>query len=92
MNRMTRFLMALLALAFLMFSCNKGPGEGGTGTIQGVVKLVHHPDDDYTLTPESILAMMWRPMLMAYISLNICCPANTQCSPILFCRQARKRQ
>lgn len=53
---MTRFLMALLALALLMPSCNKGPGEGGTGTVQGVVKLVHHPDDDYTLTPDTMVA------------------------------------
>lgn len=56
MNRMTRFLMALLALALLMPSCNKGPGEGGTGTVQGMVKLVHHPDDDYTLTPDTMVA------------------------------------
>ena len=56
MNRMTRFLMTLLALALLMPSCNKGPGEGGTGTVEGVVKLVHHPDDDYTLTPDTMVA------------------------------------
>ena len=56
MKRMTRLLMALLALALLMPSCNKGPGEGGTGTVQGVVKLVHHPDDDYTLTPDTMVA------------------------------------
>ena len=56
MNRMTRFLMTLLALAMIMPSCNKGPGEGGTGTVQGYVKLVHHPDDDYTLTPDTMVA------------------------------------
>lgn len=56
MNRMTRFLMTLLALALVMPSCNKGAGEGGTGTVQGFVKLVHHPDDDYTLTPDTIVA------------------------------------
>ena len=48
--------MALLALALVMPSCNKGPGEGGTGTIQGFVKLVHHPDDDFTLTPDTMVA------------------------------------
>lgn len=48
--------MTLVALAFLMPSCNKGPGEGGTGTIQGFVKLVHHPDDDFTLTPDTMVA------------------------------------
>ena len=56
MKRKTRLLMALLALALLMPSCNKGPGEGGTGTVQGMVKLVHHPDDDYTLTPDTLVA------------------------------------
>lgn len=53
---MTRILMALLALALILPSCNKGPGEGGTGTLQGYVKLVHHPDDDYTLTPDTMAA------------------------------------
>ena len=56
MNRMIRFLMTLLVLALIMPSCNKGPGEGGTGTVQGFVKLVHHPDDDYTLTPDTMVA------------------------------------
>ena len=56
MNRMTRILMALLALALILPSCNKGPGDGGTGTVQGYVKLVHHPDDDYTLTPDTMAA------------------------------------
>ena len=57
MNRMTRFLMALLALTLIMPSCNKGPGEGGTGTVQGFVKLVHHPDNDFTLTPDTMEAV-----------------------------------
>lgn len=56
MNKMTRFLMTLFVLALMMPSCNKGPGEGGTGTVQGFVKLVHHPDDDYTLTPDTMVA------------------------------------
>ncbi len=56
MNRMTRFLMTLFVLALIMPSCNKGPGEGGTGTVQGFVKLVHHPDDDYTLTSDTMAA------------------------------------
>ena len=56
MNRMTRFLMMLFVLALIMPSCNKGPGEGGTGTVQGFVKLVHHPDDDYTLTSDTMAA------------------------------------
>lgn len=53
---MPRILMTLLALALILPSCNKGPGEGGTGTLQGYVKLVHHPDDDYTLTPDTMAA------------------------------------
>ena len=48
--------MALLMLALVMSSCNKGPGEGGAGTIQGYVKLVHHPDDDFTLTADTMVA------------------------------------
>ena len=56
MNRMTRFLLALFALAMVMPSCNKGPGEGGRGTVQGFVKLVHHPDNDFTLTPDTMVA------------------------------------
>ena len=56
MNRMTRFLATIIALALFMFSCNKGPGEGGSGTVQGYVKLVHHPDNDYTLTPDTMVA------------------------------------
>lgn len=49
-------MLACLVLALVMPSCNKGPGEGGTGTVQGVVKLVHHPDDDFTLTPDTMAA------------------------------------
>ena len=43
-------------MALIMPSCNKGEGMGGTGTVQGFVKLVHHPDDDYTLTPDTVNA------------------------------------
>ena len=43
-------------MVFLLPSCNKGPGEGGTGTVQGFVKLVHHPDNDYTLTADTMPA------------------------------------
>ena len=56
MNRSIKFLLALLVAALLLPACNKGPGEGGTGTVQGFVKLVHHPDDDYTLTPDTMAA------------------------------------
>lgn len=46
----------MLALALVVSSCNKGPGSGGSGTLQGFVKLVHHPDDDFTLTPDTLVA------------------------------------
>ncbi len=54
MNRSIKFLLALLVAALMLPACNKGPGEGGTGTVRGFVKLVHHPDDDYTLTPDTM--------------------------------------
>ena len=56
MKKTIHLLLALMAMALLLPSCNKGPGEGGTGTVQGFVKLVHHPDDDYTLTPDTMVA------------------------------------
>ena len=56
MKKTTHLLLTLTVMAFLLPSCNKGPGEGGTGTVQGFVKLVHHPDDDYTLTPDTMVA------------------------------------
>ena len=56
MNKTIKLLWALLATALLLTACNKGPGEGGTGTVRGYVKLVHHPDDDYTLTPDTMAA------------------------------------
>lgn len=56
MNRAIRLLLAFVLTAFLLQACNKGPGEGGTGTVRGYVQLVHHPDDDYTLTPDTTAA------------------------------------
>ena len=56
MNKTIKLLWALFAAALLLTACNKGPGEGGTGTVRGYVKLVHHPDDDYTLTPDTMAA------------------------------------
>ncbi len=56
MKKRINFILALFAMALLFTSCNKGPGEGGTDTVQGFVKLVHHPDDDYTLTPDTMMA------------------------------------
>ena len=56
MKKTVNLLLALFMVAMLLPACNKGPGEGGTGTVQGYVKLVHHPDDDYTLTPDTMAA------------------------------------
>ena len=56
MKKTISFLLVLVAMALLLPACNKGPGEGGTGTVRGYVKLVHHPDDDYTLTPDTMVA------------------------------------
>ncbi len=56
MRNTIKLLVAFVVVAMLLPSCNKGPGEGGTGTVQGFVKLVHHPDDDYTLTPDTMVA------------------------------------
>lgn len=56
MNRIIKLFFALMVAMLLLPSCNKGPGEGGTGTIQGFVKLVHHPDDNYTLTTDTLVA------------------------------------
>lgn len=37
------------------FSCNKNEGEGGTGTIEGKVFLVQHPDDNYNLETDTVI-------------------------------------
>lgn len=56
MKKTVNSLLVLILMAMLLPACNKGPGEGGTGTVQGFVKLVHHPDDDYTLTSDTMVA------------------------------------
>ena len=43
-------------LLAMMLSCNNKEGEGGTGTVQGYVRLVHHPDDDYNLNVDTMVA------------------------------------
>lgn len=43
-------------LSAMLFSCNNKEGEGGTGTVQGHVMLVHHPDDDYNLNVDTLVA------------------------------------
>ena len=55
MKKTIKLLLFLVAIALLP-ACNKGEGKGGTGTIQGYVKLVHHPDDDFGLNVDTIAA------------------------------------
>ena len=50
---MKRVILSLLSL-LLLASCNLHEGEGGTGTVRGFVKLIHHPDDDYQLTVDTV--------------------------------------
>lgn len=56
MNKVIHFLLPLVAATLLLPSCNKGEGKGGTGTIQGFVQLVHHPDDSFELTADTMAA------------------------------------
>ena len=52
----TIVLICMTALLLSLVSCNNKEGEGGTGTVQGYVKLVHHPDDDYQLNVDTLNA------------------------------------
>ena len=56
MRRITAFLMGLALLSASLVSCNSHEGEGGTGTIQGYVRLVHHADDNYQLEADTMVA------------------------------------
>ena len=56
MKKTIKLLLFFVAMALLLPACNKGEGKGGTGTIQGYVKLVHHPDDDFELNADTIAA------------------------------------
>ena len=56
MNKTIRLFFALMVLSLLLPACNKGEGKGGTGTIQGFVQLVHHPDDDFELGTDTMAA------------------------------------
>ncbi len=56
MKKIVFILISLLFPAFVFMSCNKGEGEGGTGTIEGYVKLIHHPDDDFQLNSDTLVA------------------------------------
>ena len=49
-----KIFLAIMMMCFALSSCNNKEGEGGTGTIRGHVKLVHHPDDDYQLNADTL--------------------------------------
>lgn len=46
----------LLVLAMFAASCNTGEGSGGTGSIEGTVYKVLHPDDNYNLQIDTVFA------------------------------------
>ena len=56
MRKIVALFMSLALGLFIAVSCNSHEGEGGTGTIQGFVKLIHHPDDDYQLNVDTMNA------------------------------------
>ena len=56
MRRIITFLLGIALLSLPFVSCNSHEGEGGTGTLQGYVRLVHHPDDDYQLHVDTLVA------------------------------------
>lgn len=43
-------------LTALSFSCQQGEGPGGTSAIEGVVYKVLHPDDNFNLETDTVLA------------------------------------
>lgn len=56
MKRNLNLLLVTLLSCLALAACNNKEGEGGTGTVQGYVKLVHHPDDDYQLNVDTLNA------------------------------------
>lgn len=54
-KRLISFTMVAV-LAFAAVSCNTGEGSGGSGAIEGTVYIVQHPDDNYNLETDTILA------------------------------------
>lgn len=49
-----RLIGLLCIVTLLSVSCKRSEGEGGTGTVQGYVKLINHPDDNYTLPADTM--------------------------------------
>lgn len=47
-------MLAVVLACLSLAACNNKEGEGGTGTVKGYVKLVHHPDDNYSLNADTL--------------------------------------
>ena len=50
------FVVTCLITTIFFTSCNTDEGEGGTGSIEGKVYLIQHPDDNYNLETDTIAA------------------------------------
>lgn len=56
MNKILKNILFFVCLISLLTSCNKGEGEGGSGVIEGNIVLVLHPNDDYNLGTDTVVA------------------------------------
>ena len=57
MLKMKKIASLIFGLSLLFLAaCNSHEGEGGTGIVQGYVRLVHHPDDNYQLHADTMVA------------------------------------
>ena len=56
--RRIKYLNLLFSLIVLLLAaaCNRGEGSGGTGVIEGTVYKVMHPDDNYNMETDTVLA------------------------------------
>lgn len=54
MKKLFLYILTIVSM-FTFNACNTGEGTGGTGTIEGVVMTVLHPDDNYNLDTDTIV-------------------------------------
>lgn len=59
MKWIAKIISVFLVIAWtsVTVSCNRGEGPGGTGSIEGTVYKVLHPDDNYNLETDTVLAV-----------------------------------
>ena len=56
MKKHFKYTVVIIACLSLFFTgCKNEEGEGGTSTVEGKIIKVLHPDDDYTLSTDTIL-------------------------------------